>query len=183
MLCDVLKNRGNSIMRCCIRVCAISKYRSIGLGVPIVIWNPLSITKDLHCESQSFAAVAHLYPLMSRPRTYTETWSFMMTSSNGNIFRVTGPLWGESTGDRWIPLTKASDAEFWWFLWSASEQTVEQTIQTPAICIMIRHRAHYAVTVMYCTRLPGSFIKLDIIIFNFFVANDLNQFRRSRDKI
>ena len=30
----------------------------------------------------------------------------MMTSWNGNIFRVAGPLWGESIGDRWIPLTK-----------------------------------------------------------------------------
>ena len=27
----------------------------------------------------------------------------MRTSSNGNIFRVTGPLWGEFTGHRWIP--------------------------------------------------------------------------------
>ena len=27
----------------------------------------------------------------------------MMTSSNGNIFRVTGPLCGEFTGHRWIP--------------------------------------------------------------------------------
>ena len=36
----------------------------------------------------------------------------MMTSSNGNIFRVTGHLCGEFTGHRWIPLTKASDAEF-----------------------------------------------------------------------
>ena len=36
----------------------------------------------------------------------------MMTSSNGNIFRVTGPLCGEVTGHRWIPLTKASDAGF-----------------------------------------------------------------------
>ena len=44
-----------------------------------------------------------------------------MTSSNGNIFRVTGPLWGEFTGHRWIPLTKASDAELWYFLWSAPE--------------------------------------------------------------
>ena len=35
----------------------------------------------------------------------------MMTSSNGNIFRVTSPLWGESTGHWWIPLTKASNAE------------------------------------------------------------------------
>ena len=39
----------------------------------------------------------------------------MMTSSNGNIFRVTVPLWGESTGHRWILLTKASDAELWCF--------------------------------------------------------------------
>ena len=40
----------------------------------------------------------------------------MMTSSNGNIFRVTGPLSGEFTGHRWIPHTKASDAELWWSL-------------------------------------------------------------------
>ena len=50
----------------------------------------------------------------------------MMTSSNGN----TGPLWGESTGDRWIPLTKASDAELWCFFmytwtnaWASSRDT------------------------------------------------------------
>ena len=36
----------------------------------------------------------------------------MMTSSNENIFRVTGPLYGEFTGHRWIPLTKASDQRF-----------------------------------------------------------------------
>ena len=35
----------------------------------------------------------------------------MMTSSSENIFRITGPLLGESTGDRWIPLTKVSDTE------------------------------------------------------------------------
>ena len=34
-----------------------------------------------------------------------------MTSSNGNIVRVTGHLCGEFTGLRWIPRTKASDAE------------------------------------------------------------------------
>ena len=45
----------------------------------------------------------------------------MMTSSNGNIFRVTGHLCGEFTGPRWIPRTKASDAELWCFIWSASE--------------------------------------------------------------
>ena len=40
---------------------------------------------------------------------------------NGNIFRVTGPLCGEFIGHRWSPLTKASDAELWCFLWSAPE--------------------------------------------------------------
>ena len=57
----------------------------------------------------------------------------MMTSSNKNIFRVTGILWGEVTGHRWIPLTKASDAEPWYFLWAAPEQTAVQTINTPVI--------------------------------------------------
>ena len=58
----------------------------------------------------------------------------MMTSSNGNISRVTGHLCGEFTGPRWIPHTKASDAELWYFLWSA--------------CDLKRYRAHYDVTVM-----------------------------------
>ena len=40
----------------------------------------------------------------------------MMTSSNGNMFRVTGHLWGEFTGHRWIPRTKASKQSWsWWF--------------------------------------------------------------------
>ena len=50
----------------------------------------------------------------------------MMTSSNENIFRVTGPLWGESTSDRWIPLTKARDAELWCFLWSAPKKRLRK---------------------------------------------------------
>ena len=37
----------------------------------------------------------------------------MMSSSNENTFRVTGPLCGEFTGQRWIPFKKASDAENW----------------------------------------------------------------------
>ena len=35
----------------------------------------------------------------------------MVTSSNGNIFRVAGLLCGEFTSHRLIPHTKASDAE------------------------------------------------------------------------
>ena len=42
-------------------------------------------------------------------------------------FRVTGPLCGEFIGHRWIPRTKASDAELRCFLWYAPEQTFAQT--------------------------------------------------------
>ena len=45
----------------------------------------------------------------------------MMRSLNGNIFRVTGHLRGEFPGLRWIPRTKASDAQLWCFLWSVSK--------------------------------------------------------------
>ena len=59
--------------------------------------------------------------------------TFIMTSSNWSIFRVTGLLCGEFTGNRWIPHTKTGDAELWCFLWSAPEQTVDQTMETPVI--------------------------------------------------
>ena len=42
---------------------------------------------------------------------YHEVSTNKMTSSNGNIFRVTGPLCGEITGLRWIPHTEINDAE------------------------------------------------------------------------
>ena len=38
----------------------------------------------------------------------------MMTSSHGDAFRITDPLWGESTSNRWILLTNSS-AEIWRF--------------------------------------------------------------------
>ena len=57
----------------------------------------------------------------------------MMTSSKGKIFHVTGPLWGESIGHGWLPLTEGSDVEHLYFPWSAAEQTVTQTIESPVI--------------------------------------------------
>ena len=53
----------------------------------------------------------------------------MMTSSIPRYL----PCVRESTGHRWIPLIQGSDAEFWYILWSAPEQTAEQTIETPVI--------------------------------------------------
>ena len=54
----------------------------------------------------------------------------MKTLSNGNTFRVTSPLWEESTGHRWIPLTKGQwRGALMFFLWNAPEQTAKQTIE------------------------------------------------------
>ena len=73
-----------------------------------------------------------LFPLFSKigrgnGQGVVEISNDMMTSSNGNLFRVTGPLCREFTGHRWNPLTKASDAELSCFLWSTPELTVELT--------------------------------------------------------
>ena len=43
----------------------------------------------------------------------------MMTSWNWSILRFISHLCGEITDHRWIPLTKASNAELWYFLSSA----------------------------------------------------------------
>ena len=64
-------------------------------------------------------------PYASYQTPVTRSLLDMMTSSNGNIFRVTGHLCGKFTGHRWISHTKASDAELWCLLWSAPEWTVE----------------------------------------------------------
>ena len=67
----------------------------------------------------------------------------MSTSSNENILRITGLLCGEFTYQRWIPRTKASDAELWCFLWSApkpklSKQWRRRWFETPS-CSLWRH--------------------------------------------
>ena len=72
-------------------------------------------------------------PIYTQSTSYYMAMKYTMTSSNGNIFRVTDHLWGESTGHRWIHLTNVSDAELWYFLWSAPEETIEQTIETQVI--------------------------------------------------
>ena len=68
-----------------------------------------------------------LHHIMMRPNCIIKS---MMTSTNRSIFHVTGPFWGESTGDWWFPLTKASDTKLWCFLRSTPEQMVDQTIKS-----------------------------------------------------
>ena len=69
----------------------------------------------------------------------------MMTSSNGNIFRVTGHLCGEFTGHRWIPRTKASGAELWFFFDLCLNKRLSKQWWAGDLG---RLSAHYDVTVM-----------------------------------
>ena len=120
----------------------------------------ITIARFMCTQYISIRWISGLVPSISKPKreiSWRITFVYLllvrccwvriyMTSSNGNIFRVAGPLWGKSTGHRWIPLTKASDAEFWYFLLSAPEQTLEQTNRDTDD--LRRHRAHYDVTVI-----------------------------------
>ena len=75
----------------------------------------------------------------------------MMTSSNGNIFRVTGHLCREFTDPRWIPRTKASDAELWCFFdmrlnkrlskqpWDCWFETLSRPLWRHCIVLLVQH--------------------------------------------
>ena len=88
---------------------------------------------------------------------------FMMTSSNGNIFRVTGLLCGEFTGPRWIPCTKASDTELWFFFICA---WINDLVNNREASDSKRHRTHYDVIViiqvLYALRLVEYIITLNL---------------------
>ena len=54
---------------------------------------------------------------------------------------------GEFTSLRWIPLIKASDAELWYFIWSAPEKK-NNWVKNREACDLKRHHVHYSVTAM-----------------------------------
>ena len=76
---------------------------------------------------------------------------------NGNIFCVTGSLSGESTCQRWVPLTKASDAELWFFLSGPKNNRVAGDLR--------RHRAHKPISIIYNTH-DMSAVTILSILFN-----------------
>ena len=113
-------------------------------------WMLLNSAWHIVCSTRCHYTVCRWWDLWHATHTYMRTVSprdfIMMTSSNGNIFRVTGPLCGEFTGHRLIPLTKASDAELWCFLWSSP--WINRWVNNPKAGDLKLHRAHYGVTVV-----------------------------------
>ena len=98
----------------------------------------------------SLGSIDVLAPFLCQAITSTNV---MMTSSNGNIFRVTGHLCGEFTGPRWIPRTKASDTELWCFLWNYV--WINGWVNNREAGDLRRYRAHYDVTVMVIAVIVG----------------------------
>ena len=82
---------------------------------------------------------------------YSIHWScvkhvYMMMSSNGNIFRVTGPLCREFTGHRWIPRTKGQ-----WrgaLMFSLISAWINSWVNNREAGDLRCNRAHYDVSVL-----------------------------------
>ena len=139
--------------------------------------------RNFHCGDETIFRLSYLYNgISSTDKTTSLYWIYsfnfipgnsrdgdwlwcpifpMMTSTNGNIFRVTGPLCREFTGHRWIPLTvKASGAELWCFLWFAP--WINGWESNREARYLRRHRAHYDVIVM-----PISTVKINLKLHSF----------------
>ena len=99
----------------------------------------------IYCQIMDYEVIKHIvwssqWQLsIFVPHLESNESASMMTSLNGDIFRVTGPLCGEFTGHRWIPLTKAGDAELWCFLRSTP------WINNREVGDLRRYCAHYDV--------------------------------------
>ena len=74
-----------------------------------------------------------------------ESNSIMMTSSNRNIFCVTGLLCGKFTSRRWIPRAKAGDVELMFSMICAG---INVWVNSGETGDLRHHRAHYDVRVM-----------------------------------
>ena len=71
---------------------------------------------------------------------------YMMTSSNGNIFCVTGHMCGEFTGPRWIPHTKPVTRSFDVFF--DMRLIKNGWVNNGEVGDLRRYRTHYDVTIM-----------------------------------
>ena len=130
--------------------------------LPVITWNSPLVTVFAEGTCPSIKLVYLTFghstfscvklTLIARPWRFWLLMAFhdMMTSSNGNIFSVTGPLWGEITGHRWISSQSQGRGALtfslicawtngWANHWDAGD--------------LRRHRAHYNVTVMKVTKM------------------------------
>ena len=129
----------------------------------IIILRNTQCTRWRYLEAQSmpYSPIWHGFTVRSDER-HDVTWCriignsivyFMMTSYNGNIFRVTGPLWGESTWRRGILRSPVESphkcpwlgALMFYFICAS----INHWTNTGVAGDLRRRHAHYDVTVVY----------------------------------
>ena len=95
-----------------------------------------------------------IHKKMNKNSTPTTFWVIVMTTSNGNIFRVTGHLCGEFIGHRWIPHTKASVADLWYLL---IRYWINGWVNNREAGDLRRYRVHYdaIVIILLCIFKPN----------------------------
>ena len=81
-------------------------------------------------------------------------------SGHENAFCVSGPKWGESTGDQWIPSQRASNEGIWSFLCYDPEQAVLQTAELlliwDSLILMWYPCNDISLVIPSCHLVPGS---------------------------
>ena len=104
------------LFSCTLQLCTLT--RCLTFQNDMCVWSRVFQLMGDKCSLESYSRIYNFYKCISYGVLKNET-SLMMTSSDGNIFRVTSFLCGKFTGDRWILRTKARGTELWCFLWSA----------------------------------------------------------------
>ena len=108
--------------------------------------------------SYSMSITAQCEKHKPQGNTVFSCWNIMMTSSNGNIFRVTGHLWGNSpvSGEFLAqrPVTRSFDIVF--------ELRLNKRLSKQSRGLR-RYRAHYDVSVM-CTAYIALILKKEMYI-------------------
>ena len=101
------------------------------MGVAVCKFADWSILTMPYCGRTTVTALAQWRVALSF------WWRVVLQEHDGVIkwkyFLIYWSVVREFTGHRWIPRTKASDADLWCFLWAAPEPTVEQTVETPVV--------------------------------------------------
>ena len=125
----------------CVRsgiTCKIDFYVSYNQSISASKIRMFVLTNDEHCKRVFLVLVVYFLYIyhddVIRWKHSPRYWPFGR--------ELTG-----DTGHLWIPLTKASDAELWCFLWSAREQT--DWVNNPDAGDLRRHRAHYDFTLIF----------------------------------
>ena len=85
------------------------------------------IPNEFLCEALDCISEALYWSHMMWRTLSALTHTVSISRGHDDIFRVGVPLRGETTGQRWLPLAKASDAGLWCFLWCVPKCTTEQT--------------------------------------------------------